>query len=174
MYDQAYVDYLAHFHGTRDYFECHELLEDRWKEETPLDRQAVWVGLIQLAVAMYHYRRNNHKGAMRTAQKAQTILLKKQNLLDKYGLDQHKMKEFLENLMHKLELDKPYESMNLPIKDEHLLSAVQNRCTELGCTYGAPSPLEDTELIHRHSQRDRSDVIEERKRQLQKREENRS
>ncbi|MYL32684.1 DUF309 domain-containing protein [Pontibacillus yanchengensis] len=174
MYDQAYVDYLAHFHGTRDYFECHELLEDRWKEETPLDRQAVWVGLIQLAVAMYHYRRNNYKGASRTAQKARTILQNKKEHLQNYGLDQHKMIGFLDDLMYKLELKKPYESMNLPIIDQKLLYAVQQRCNDLGCIYGAPSPLEDTDLIHRHSRRDRSEVIEERKRQLQKRQEDRS
>ena len=32
MYSQAYIDYLVHFHGDRDYFECHELLEEHWKK----------------------------------------------------------------------------------------------------------------------------------------------
>ncbi|MEH7501602.1 DUF309 domain-containing protein, partial [Neobacillus drentensis] len=28
MYPTEYIQFLAHFHGDRDYFECHELLED--------------------------------------------------------------------------------------------------------------------------------------------------
>lgn len=32
MYPEAYIEYLAEFHGSRDYFECHELLEEHWKK----------------------------------------------------------------------------------------------------------------------------------------------
>ncbi len=56
MYAKAYIEYLAHFHGTRDYFECHEVLEEHWKAVDPKNRSSVWVLLIQIAVSMYHAR----------------------------------------------------------------------------------------------------------------------
>ncbi|MFC0523094.1 DUF309 domain-containing protein [Pontibacillus salicampi] len=173
MYDQAYVDFLAHFHGTRDYFECHEILEDRWKEDTPLDRQATWVGLIQIAVAMYHYRRENVIGAYRTGQKAYDILSERKEELSSYGLEEHSLFSFLNELLYRIQNRVPYQSMELPIEDSSLLEAVKVRCEELGCTYGAPSPLEDPTIIHRHTTRDRSEVIEEREKQLEIRKQNR-
>ncbi|PAD68333.1 hypothetical protein CHH83_14265, partial [Bacillus sp. 7586-K] len=33
MYDQEYIDFLVHFHCDRDYFECHEILEEHWKKD---------------------------------------------------------------------------------------------------------------------------------------------
>ncbi len=33
MYPNAYLDYLVYFHGHRDYFECHEVLEEYWKKD---------------------------------------------------------------------------------------------------------------------------------------------
>ena len=32
QYPEAYTDYLCYFHGARDYFECHEVMEEYWKE----------------------------------------------------------------------------------------------------------------------------------------------
>ncbi|MCD2486520.1 DUF309 domain-containing protein, partial [Staphylococcus aureus] len=51
MYPKAYIDYLVEFHATRDYFECHEILEEYWKEDPPKKRKRYWVGFIELAVA---------------------------------------------------------------------------------------------------------------------------
>lgn len=51
-YPQAYIEYLEYYHGARDYFECHEVLEEYWKENPSSPLSAAWVGLIQLAVAM--------------------------------------------------------------------------------------------------------------------------
>ncbi len=50
VYPEAYVAFLHEFHTTRDYFECHEILEEYWKEDPPEQRKEYWVGLIQLAV----------------------------------------------------------------------------------------------------------------------------
>lgn len=173
MYDQAYIDYLAHFHGTRDYFECHELLEERWKEETPLDKKALWVGLIQLSVSLYHHRRGNMTGALRTANKAKCILTEKRDELPDYGLDPKQMILLMETVENRIYKKAPYQSIELPITDPILVNAVKSRCSEMGCKYGVPSNMEDPQLVHRHSMRDRSDVIEERENELKKRNENR-
>ncbi len=171
MYDQAYIDYLAHFHGTRDYFECHELLEERWKEDTPLDKQSLWVGLIQLSVSLYHYRRGNQAGALRTLGKAKDIIENKQDQLDSYGLDQNRMLSLLDTLQENINQGNAYQSIELPIIHEKLLSLVKKRCEDLGASFGVPSDQENEHLVHRHSMRDRTDVIQERERELQKRKE---
>ena len=31
MYPTEYIQFLIHFHGDYDYFECHEILEEYWK-----------------------------------------------------------------------------------------------------------------------------------------------
>ncbi|KGX85967.1 DUF309 domain-containing protein [Pontibacillus litoralis] len=167
MYDQAYIDFLAHFHGTRDYFECHEILEEKWKQSIPLDRQSILVGFIQLAVSMYHYRRCNKEGAKRTAHKAHNILRKHKAELPLYGFNKQQMLSFIRTLIDHIENDAPYESVNLPIKDQRLLDIVHARCSQLHCTYGDASPMNNPAIIDRHMWRDRSDVIAERKRQLQ-------
>ena len=80
-YPEDYLSFLVHFHGTRDYFECHEILEEYWKETAPKERDSHWVGLIQIAVALYHERRGNKQGATRTLTKAIEIsILKKAEL----------------------------------------------------------------------------------------------
>lgn len=33
MYPAEYLEYLVYFHADRDYFECHEILEEYWKEQ---------------------------------------------------------------------------------------------------------------------------------------------
>ena len=34
----TFVQFLTHFNDTHDYFECHEVLEDYWKEIAPNDK----------------------------------------------------------------------------------------------------------------------------------------
>ena len=48
-YPEAYIDFLVHFHGDRDWFECHERLEEYWKEHPDDPKSDTWVGLIQVA-----------------------------------------------------------------------------------------------------------------------------
>ena len=85
-YPEAWLDYLFEFHATRDYFECHEILEEYWKSvpEGDPDR-GVWVGLIQLAVALYHHRRGNRAGALKMYRGAAARL--RPEALDRLGLD---------------------------------------------------------------------------------------
>ncbi len=45
------------------YFECHEYLELVWKEETGSNKDFL-KGLIHIAVAMYHFKHENRKGAI--------------------------------------------------------------------------------------------------------------
>lgn len=166
MYPKEYISFLIEFHGTRDYFECHEILEEYWKETAPGERDSHWVGLIQLAVSLYHYRRGNTAGAAKTIRKAHDIFQAKAAEISGLGLDVQKLLASAEEIEHSIQNGLPYVSVNLPITDPSLISACGTACTEAGLKWGSPSNPADTFLVNRHLLRDRSEVIDERKRQL--------
>ena len=171
-YPQKYVDYLIHFHGDRDYFECHELLEEHWKSSP--NRERLWVGLIQLAVGMYHYRRNNHAGAKKMLSNSLAILRQKRTEVASIGLDAGQLILLLEETLQHVHSGKPYQSINLPITDDHLLALCQSGCKQTGLYYGEPSDCNNLDLLNRHMLRDRSEVIAERQRQLEIKQKQRS
>lgn len=59
-YDPLFIQFLYDFNHTRDYFECHESLEELWLEEA---KNPLYQGLLQVAVALYHHRNGNISGA---------------------------------------------------------------------------------------------------------------
>ncbi|TMV47902.1 DUF309 domain-containing protein [Paenibacillus mesophilus] len=61
-YDMLYVEFLYYFNVERDYFECHEVMEELWMEE---GRNPLHQGLLQVAVALYHHRNGNVGGAIK-------------------------------------------------------------------------------------------------------------
>ncbi|MDT3426906.1 hypothetical protein J2Z22_002440 [Paenibacillus forsythiae] len=60
-YEPLYVAYLVYFNRDRDYFECHEVLEELWLSR---NRDPLYKGLLQIAVGLYHFRNGNVRGAM--------------------------------------------------------------------------------------------------------------
>jgi hypothetical protein len=61
-YDRLYVEFLYFFNVTRDYFECHEVMEELWMEQ---GRSPFCQGLLQVAVSLYHFRGGNRSGAVK-------------------------------------------------------------------------------------------------------------
>ncbi|WHY54970.1 DUF309 domain-containing protein [Peribacillus simplex] len=165
-YAEDYLSFLVHFHGPRDYFECHEILEEYWKETAPKDRDSHWVGLIQIAVALYHDRRGNKKGAARTLSKALANLRLKEAELLKLGLDTERLFKLLGDTHVRMLSQKPYKSINLPIADQSLIEKCQSICLQEGYIWGTASDLANSSIVDKHLMRDRSDVISERARQL--------
>jgi predicted metal-dependent hydrolase len=168
-YPKAYVSFLVHFHGDRDYFECHEILEEYWKEVAPRNRDSHWVGFIQVAVALYHDRRGNEQGAIRTISKAQINLSNKSRELTQLGLDIDELLVLLNHTRERMIARKPYESINLPLIDELLVKQCIAECKKLGLTWCSDHHFDNRSLIDKHLVRDRTKVILERKRQIEKR-----
>ncbi|SFA97892.1 MULTISPECIES: DUF309 domain-containing protein [unclassified Bacillus (in: firmicutes)] len=162
MYPKAYVDYLVHFHGDRDYFECHEILEEYWKETDNGNKASIWVGLILLAVSTYHHRRNNFSGALRTIGKAKGIFTDKENNLRDLGIDPKLFMGLINELIKKIEDHKDYQSVILPLSDRELIELCKKTCIEKGTHWLKDSDINNYELLHRHMTRDRTDVILER------------
>ncbi|MEH7380851.1 DUF309 domain-containing protein [Bacillus sp. JJ1533] len=166
MYPQALIKYLIYFHCDRDYFECHEVLEDHWKEDPVHERKLYWVGLIQIAVSLYHYRRKNTAGASKMMKSALTICKKQRFELSQLGFHVDELIELLQKKLHDIDNGTPYESINLPLTDKTLLSTCISKATQSGKSWGKTSDLSNEKLIHKHTIRDRSETIAERQKQL--------
>jgi predicted metal-dependent hydrolase len=61
-YDRLYVDFIYYFNIERDYFECHEVMEELWLEE---GRAPLYQGLLQIAVGLYHHWNGNIGGSIK-------------------------------------------------------------------------------------------------------------
>jgi uncharacterized protein len=163
----ALIKYLYHFHVDRDYFECHEILEEYWKEETNQQKNSIWVGLILLAVANYHHRRNNFTGATRTLEKALAIFRCEKGNIAKLGFDVKEFFNLLQNHLISIKNNNLYQSYSLPIilNNKQLTQCfTQNEISQMN--WGKESNLLDEGLIHRHKLRDRAGVITERQNAL--------
>ncbi|WP_334073326.1 MULTISPECIES: DUF309 domain-containing protein [Paenibacillus] len=66
-YDPLYLAYLVYFNRDRDYFECHEVLEELWLK---MDREPLYKGLLQVAVGLYHFRNGNVTGGRKMLRSA--------------------------------------------------------------------------------------------------------
>ncbi|GAB2700364.1 DUF309 domain-containing protein [Paenibacillus thermoaerophilus] len=67
MYDRLYVEFLRRFNVERDYYECHDLMEELWLEE---GRKPLYQGLLQVAVGLYHHGNGNPGGAVKLLRQA--------------------------------------------------------------------------------------------------------
>jgi uncharacterized protein len=164
-YPESYIKYLCHFHGTRDYFECHEILEEYWKSKN--QQEIIWVGLIKIAVALYHHRRGNFNGAEKMMKNALKIVTDEKISIQKLGLEALELENILKKRLQEIQNKEKYYSLNLPITDDTLLQKCQNICQTLNVKWGDSSNENDPYLLHKHKLRDRSDVINERLQQLQ-------
>ncbi|WP_261301018.1 DUF309 domain-containing protein [Paenibacillus andongensis] len=170
LYPEAYIDYLLYFHAQRDYFECHEVMEEFWKEHPGDARSRTYVALIQIAVGMYHIRRGNRSGAVKMLQSAGRNAEAPHVL--SLGLNPDKLQELLNQVWSSIERDEfLYTDINLPITDPELIDFCLKECERRGLRWQAPSQMEDELLIQKHTRRDRSEVINERARQHQIRKE---
>ncbi|KGA98572.1 hypothetical protein AJ85_21715 [Alkalihalobacillus alcalophilus ATCC 27647 = CGMCC 1.3604] len=164
MYPKAYIDYLTYFHVNHDYFECHEVLEEYWKEKTAKHREIIWVGLIQLSVGLYHERRGNILGADKMLSRAATIFTNNQPALERLSINPELLIKTVEERISQLPNHKnhPFEPIQLPLLDHSLLSKMEKRRGELKLEWQKDGTVPDPFIINKHRLRDRSEVIEER------------
>lgn len=162
MNHPAFVQFLCYFNGNRDYFECHEVLEDYWKEVAPRERQHPLTGWIQLATGLYHWRRGNFRGASTILSKASTTLQASTSSPFVEKVEISTLLQQIKQIQQAIEQQLPYKEMSLIITDSQLHSQVQQAIKDL--------PVADVHFItHKHRLRDRTDVLQERNTALQKR-----
>ena len=122
--DSRYLAFVAYFNRERDYFECHEVMEELWLEN---GRSSLLQGLLQAAVGLHHWDNGNRSGAV----KLMTASLEK---LGAYGgdialgLDLADLRRSLKLCLAELAerpLDAPFRAFELRIVDERLRAAVE-------------------------------------------------
>jgi uncharacterized protein len=122
-YDRLYVEFLYYFNEARDYFECHEVMEELWLEE---GRNRLYQGLLQVAVGLYHHFNGNTSGSIKLFTAALDKL--EHYPADALGIDLAKLTQdsrlYLEQLIqYKLRPFEPYD-LNIVIQDEQLVHLV--------------------------------------------------
>ncbi|MFD0670292.1 DUF309 domain-containing protein [Cohnella sp. GCM10027633] len=158
-YPDEYIQYLAEYYGSRDYFECHEIMEEYWKEHPESPLLGCWLVLIRIAVAQYHARRGNRAGALKLMGKAAQET--DATLFDRLGIDGTELKALLERKRAEWEDRESiaYEDLDLPITDDALLEAARQRSASCGYPWGIGGQDAGVSVVDRHKLRDRGDVI---------------
>ena len=160
MYPSKYIDFLVHLLASRDFFECHELLEEQWKEEN--QENSHWIGLIQFSVGLYHQRRKNTSGALKMFKSSKKYLHKDSITL--LSLDFDELISIIDDRISNIE---NFIDPTISIIDEDLLSLCKERSQGLGFIWGGRSSADEEQMINRHSFRDRSQVILERQKSFE-------
>ncbi|MCW1928229.1 DUF309 domain-containing protein [Bhargavaea beijingensis] len=151
-----FIKFIAYFNENQDYFECHEVLEDYWNLVAPRDRAHPLVGYIQSAVALYHWRRGNFRGAAKLFPKAERLL----RLTFEDGSpfsDGVDLPAFLRNIRKAadaVEDGLPFVAFPIRVTD----SAIRDAVSEL-VQNGAIPDLTGARLIHKHMLRDRGHIL---------------
>ena len=122
-YDPLYVQYLHYFNAEQDYFECHEVMEELWIEEA---RDALYQGLLQVAVGLFHARNDNVSGAVKLFTQALDKL--KRYPENELGIDFAALvadsERYLTSLQENTVSPYPFEPFNIVITDPQLAALV--------------------------------------------------
>ena len=123
-YEPLYVAYLVYFNRDRDYFECHEVLEELWLAR---DKDPRYKGLLQAAVGLYHFRNGNVRGGEKMMSAA---LARLEPCSDReLGIDMEKLvgeiRLYAERLKRYDEAPFPYHDLSIEVIDPVLQKAVR-------------------------------------------------
>lgn len=128
-YPSLYVDFLYYFNVVRDFYECHEVLEELWLEE---GRDRFYQGLLQVAVGWYHAQNKNRGGASKMWQAALEKL--EQVSEDRWmGIDLKQVIDQTSNVLLRLQDTKEdlktdqWKPFKIPIVDPTLTQLVKER-----------------------------------------------
>lgn len=155
-----FIDYCAYFNGNQDFFECHEVLEEYWKEIAPGDKMHPLVGYVQLATGFYHWRRGNNIGAVRILEKALHNFKKNEGHIFFQEIDYHQLLTQVTTTLSAIKAGKSFQAFQLPLS-ANLLELTITRIQLL------PSSS-STYLLHKHMLRDRSHILAERQESKQR------
>lgn len=159
LFHPLYIEYCTYFNGNRDYFECHEVLEEYWKKVAPGKRNHPLVGYIQIATGMYHWRRGNIRGAIRIIQKGFKIISEHRSSIFYEKIDVNNFLENIEYHLEKMKNNEAFRTFDLIITDDELKKIVDKRLCNI-------APVDEQFILHKHSLRDRSEIIALRERNL--------
>ncbi|PWI27051.1 DUF309 domain-containing protein [Kurthia sibirica] len=152
MYHPSFISFLGYFNGNQDYFECHEELEEYWKDIAPGERKHPLTGYIQLATGLYHWRRGNNKGATTILKKGYATLQASSTSPFVAALDYSSLMLHYAQTIEAVAQQQPFEAFKIIITDVPLQQLVlANIANQI--------PYDAHYLMNKHTQRDRSEII---------------
>ncbi len=120
--DERYLAFISYFNADRDYFECHEVMEELWLEE---GRHPLLQGLLQAAVGLHHWHNDNFTGAVKLMEAALVKLSAYAEVA--LGLDLAKLRADLTASLSALAArpaDAPFQAFEVVVLDEQLIRDV--------------------------------------------------
>lgn len=151
---EALMVFLSEYHSKRDYFECHEILEHKWKEKPQGERDEFWTALLQIAVSNYHYRRGNIGGAKKLMERAKNKIIEDRGSYEMLGFDYENFKGQVIKMLYSIENNIPYESINLSLTKK-LEEDYLNYCKDKSLLPFTKSDLKDLKIVNRHLKENR-------------------
>lgn len=123
-YEPLYLSYLVYFNRDRDYFECHEVLEELWLAR---ERDPLYKALLQVAVGLYHCRNNNLRGGTMMLSGASAKL--QEYPAETLGINLGKLVEEVKDYIRRLENSEEqafsYYDLTIELIDQSLAAEVR-------------------------------------------------
>ena len=160
-FDSKFVHFITEFNETKDYFECHELLEDYWKEVSPRQKVHPLAALILLSTSMYHWRRGNFQGASKTMKSS--IKRMKETIQSPFfeTLNTEQLLKDATQAYQSIQLHKPFTAFQIGIQNDSLLTLTKEVTLS--------KDRDQHFLMHKHMLRERSEILEEREKKKKRR-----
>lgn len=159
--NKALSQFYYQFHTHQHYFLCHDILEELWKSNPNFSKKDAIVSLILFSTAMYHYRRCNKLGALKSFKKA-LYTFKHAKDKETLGLKVNEFTLLIQNQIEKVKYDQTFQPIQLPIT-----SSIERELINLYPNYEYKKQINNDDMIvHCHRLRDRSDIIAARKKAL--------
>lgn len=152
LFHSLFIKFCTYFNGNQDYFECHEVLEEYWKEINGKKNHPL-VGYIQIASSLYHWRRGNFQGALKLMKNALLILEQNERSIFFEYIDFPMLFSNCQNALTFIEKKLPFQSFKIQITNETLNQLVQKEIENL------PS-MDKHFLLHKHMLRNREDILQ--------------
>ncbi|ANS73855.1 hypothetical protein AWM70_04105 [Paenibacillus yonginensis] len=129
-YEELYLAFLIYFNRDRDYFECHEVMEELWLAR---ERDPLYKGLLQVAVGLFHFRDGNVRGSLKMLRSAAAKLA--DYPADSLGIDLGKLRGEVERYVQRLaryhEQTFDYYDLTIEIRDPELARAVEEASSKV-------------------------------------------
>lgn len=124
-YDRLYIQFIKLFNEERDYYQCHDVMEELWLEE---GRKPLLQGLLQVAVGLHHFQNGNRSGAIKLLVAALQKLHAYPHLV--MGIDLNQLRtdaeEILDELMQQEGELPPFRDITIRVVDQELEFLISN------------------------------------------------
>lgn len=156
LFHPYFVKFIVYFNKNQDFFECHEVLEEYWNTFPNRTKEHPLTSYILLATGLYHWRRGNMIGALRTLMKAKKKMTTLFEASSEYtiGIDFPELQHNLNESIESIENGDSFKAYQITITSQLLQKDVIEKESQMKLL-----PFGSDAIIHKHILRDRSEII---------------